>query len=221
MPLPYSPDALTARKAKFTLAADGELQGTVTGLAWRARGIVAAHAAAQRGRADAARVPGTGPERNACRPGRGQAGSGSPTGRRVDGALQVEYQVTLPQWAVVSGNRMLLGMGMFGGQEQGVFVAATRVHPVYYRYPFSNEDEVQVALPAGFHLQGAPDAWPAATGGRAGLRREGRGEWRDAGDPPRAHGGSAAVEEGNLSALPGVSTRRCAPAIAQQLVLVR
>jgi hypothetical protein len=164
MPLPYSRDALTARKAKFTLTADGELQGTVTvshgghEALWRRVQLRNEDEQTRREflEQDLREMLAGPAEIRLAR---------QPDWSAVDGTLQVEYQVTLPQWAVVSGNRMLLGMGMFGGQERGVFVAATRVHPVYYRYPFRNEDEVQIALPAGFHLQGAPDAWPAAQEG--------------------------------------------------------
>lgn len=40
-------------------------------------------------------------------------------------------------------------------------MAPTRLHPIYFRFPFETEDDVEIVPPAGYRLQAAPQDMPA------------------------------------------------------------
>jgi hypothetical protein len=79
-----------------------------------------------------------------------------PDWRAVDGVLEIEYRVRIQQWAVTSGDRLMVGVGLFGNEQIGKFIATTREHPIYFRFPFTVEDELHISLPAGYKLQNSP-----------------------------------------------------------------
>jgi hypothetical protein len=75
-----------------------------------------------------------------------------------DVAITIEYGIKLPEWAVSTGDRMLVGIGLFGAEEKGLFTAPVRQHPVYFPYPSMTEDALEISLPEGYRLQSAPQA---------------------------------------------------------------
>jgi hypothetical protein len=155
-PLPRPGEATTARVAKFNLGPDGQLDGTV-------RVTYSGREALWR------RLQ----ERNDDEPARRDYLESDlkdqlavpaqinlvtqPDWDNGDIPLQAEFHVTVPQWAVAAGNRMLVGFGLFGGNEKGVFVAPSRIHPIYFDFPFQTEDEMQIVPPAGYRVQAAPE----------------------------------------------------------------
>jgi hypothetical protein len=163
MPLPDSEEAVTSRKAKFTLNEDGELQGTVS-ITYTGREALWRRLQ-QRNEDEQSRREFLEEDIKEQLAGQAQVKVVRQPEWSGTGPLQTEYQVKLADWVVISGNRLLVGMGIFGGHEKGVFVAAKRVHPIYFAYPFKTEDELRIVLPAGYRQQGAPETWPAAKEG--------------------------------------------------------
>jgi hypothetical protein len=51
---------------------------------------------------------------------------------------------------------MLIGFGLFGAAEKGTFIPETRLHPIYFGYPYEVEDEVRIEYPAGYRLEHTP-----------------------------------------------------------------
>jgi hypothetical protein len=156
-PMPKAQDAATRRKAKLVLSDDGTLEGTVT---VRHSGheaiqrLVSLRQADEQARADVliedlretTAVPA---EVVLLR---------QPDWATRDAVIETEYRVKVPQWTVTTGNRIMLGIGLFGKEQAGKFVSPNREHPIYFDYPFTCEDEVEIALPSGYKVQSAPPA---------------------------------------------------------------
>lgn len=71
------------------------------------------------------------------------------------------YKVRIPNYAQKTGKRLFLQPGFFeyGGSPE--FSSATRKYDVYFNYPWSETDDIEIQLPKGFTLDSA-DA-PAST----------------------------------------------------------
>jgi len=72
--------------------------------------------------------------------------------------LVAEYSVKVPGWVSGAGRRALLPVGLFSGSEKHVYEHATRVHPLYFRYSYSKNDDVHIELPLGWQVSSIPDA---------------------------------------------------------------
>lgn len=70
--------------------------------------------------------------------------------------LVAEFSVELPGYASQAGKRMLLPTGIFQAQQKNPFAHAERVHPIYFRYPYQEVDNVHVKLPAGYSIESMP-----------------------------------------------------------------
>ncbi len=70
--------------------------------------------------------------------------------------LTVECTLNLPGFAIPTGRRLLLPLGLFQSQEQHPFRHAQRVHPIYFRYPFQDVDRVTIELPEGYRIESLP-----------------------------------------------------------------
>jgi hypothetical protein len=79
-----------------------------------------------------------------------------PDWRGSNGTLEIEYRVKVRDWVLSSGDRLMVGVGLFGGEQKGKFIPATREQPIYFEFPFTTEDEIEIVLPAGLKLQSAP-----------------------------------------------------------------
>jgi hypothetical protein len=72
------------------------------------------------------------------------------------------FHIKVPGYAQRTGKRLFLQPAFFQHGLDPIFPTSSRTHPVYFHYPWSEEDEVSIALPAGFALDN-PDA-PASFG---------------------------------------------------------
>lgn len=72
------------------------------------------------------------------------------------------YHVRVPGYAQRTGKRLFLQPAFFQHGAGPLFPTSNRAHPVYFHFPWSEEDEVAIELPAGFTLD-SPDA-PAPFG---------------------------------------------------------
>ena len=70
-----------------------------------------------------------------------------------------QYHIRIPGYAQRTGKRVFLQPGFFQRGLASLFSTSTRRHDVYFHYPWSEEDEVTIELPAGFTLE-SPDAPP-------------------------------------------------------------
>jgi len=69
--------------------------------------------------------------------------------------LRYSYHVKVPGYAERAGRRLLLQPAYFQRSLPAVFPGSTRIHPIYFKYPWSEEDEVTIETPAGFALDHA------------------------------------------------------------------
>lgn len=72
------------------------------------------------------------------------------------------FHVRVPGYAQRTGKRLFLQPAFFQHGLNALFPTSTRIHSIYFHYPWSEEDQVTIELPAGFVLDN-PDA-PAPFG---------------------------------------------------------
>jgi hypothetical protein len=65
------------------------------------------------------------------------------------------YHVRVPGYAQRTGKRLFLQPEFFQHGIEPLFSVSQRKYPVYFSYPWSEEDEVTIELPAGFSLDNA------------------------------------------------------------------
>ena len=70
------------------------------------------------------------------------------------------YRIRVPSYAQKTGKRLFLQPGFFEYGNNPVFSSASRQFDIFFRYPWSENDTVEITLPAGFELDNA-DAPPS------------------------------------------------------------
>ncbi|MEO6393369.1 MAG: DUF3857 and transglutaminase domain-containing protein [Pyrinomonadaceae bacterium] len=65
------------------------------------------------------------------------------------------FNVRVPGYAQRTGKRLFLQPGFFEHGSKALFTAKERKHDVYFHYPWSEEDDITIELPAGFALDSA------------------------------------------------------------------
>jgi hypothetical protein len=71
-------------------------------------------------------------------------------------ALVAEFDLRVPGWAASAGNRALMPVGLFGGEEKHTFEHSARVHPLYFMFPYQHMDDVSIELPPGWQVSSVP-----------------------------------------------------------------
>lgn len=66
-----------------------------------------------------------------------------------------QYKVRVPNYAQRTGKRLFLQPGFFEYGEKPTFSTASRKYDVYFNYPWSENDTVEINLPKGFSLDNA------------------------------------------------------------------
>lgn len=66
--------------------------------------------------------------------------------------LIYSFSVKIPNYAQKTGKRLFLQPGFFEYGEKPVFSDAKRIHPIYFRYPWSEEDSVEIETPANYQI---------------------------------------------------------------------
>jgi hypothetical protein len=69
--------------------------------------------------------------------------------------LVYQYKIRVPNYAQKTGKRLFIQPGFFEYGTNPVFSSATRKYDIYFRYPWAENDNVEIALPAGFALESA------------------------------------------------------------------
>ena len=70
-------------------------------------------------------------------------------------AVIFQYKVRVPDYAQKTGKRLFLQPGFFEYGENPLFSTATRKYDVYFQYPWSEDDDVEIELPKNFALDSA------------------------------------------------------------------
>ncbi len=68
-----------------------------------------------------------------------------------------EYRVRVPGYAQRTGRRLFFQPAFFEAGLGSLFPTSERRNPVYFHYPWSESDDVEIGLPEGFALE-EPDA---------------------------------------------------------------
>lgn len=72
------------------------------------------------------------------------------------------YHVRVPGYAQRTGKRLFLQPAFFQHGRGPMFTSSQRKHPIYFNYPWSEKDELEIELPAGFALDNADRPAPFA-----------------------------------------------------------
>jgi len=69
--------------------------------------------------------------------------------------LTYTFSIRIPNYAQKTGKRLFLQPGFFEYGTEAVFSSATRVNQIYFPYPWSENDELEIELPRNFALDNA------------------------------------------------------------------
>lgn len=70
--------------------------------------------------------------------------------------LIVRFDVEVPNFASNAGKRLIAPAFLFPTFKKDMFVHEGRVYPIVFPYPFTENDEVDIQLPAGYSLEAPP-----------------------------------------------------------------
>ncbi len=73
-----------------------------------------------------------------------------------------QYKIRVPNYAQKTGKRIFLQPGFFEYGESPLFATATRRYDVYFNYPWSENDDIEIEMPKGFALDNADVPAPLA-----------------------------------------------------------
>lgn len=152
---PVSAGAVQERTAALRLDEEGNLEGTVT--------VLFAGQEALRRRLDALDEDDAGRKKSIEDEVKGWFPPAAQVEiTRIDGwegtaePLTVEFTLHVPEFAVPTGRRLLLPLGVFQSQQQHPFQHAQRTHPIYFRHPYQQVDRVTIELPEGYRVESLP-----------------------------------------------------------------
>ena len=75
-----------------------------------------------------------------------------------------KYHVRVPGYAQRTGKRMFVQPGFFHKGIDAMFSAGTRKYPIYFHFPWSEEDQITLTLPNGYTLDNADRPAPISAG---------------------------------------------------------
>src|SRR5262249_15098598 len=75
-----------------------------------------------------------------------------------------KYHVRVPEYAQRTGKRLFFQPGYFQKGISALFSAGTRSYPIYFHYPWSEEDKITISLPKGYALDNADRPAPVEAG---------------------------------------------------------
>jgi len=74
------------------------------------------------------------------------------------------YHVRVPEYAQRTGKRLFLQPAFFQKGIPALFATSTRRYPIYFHFPWSEEDKVTFSLPKGYALDNADSPAPFTAG---------------------------------------------------------
>ena len=75
-----------------------------------------------------------------------------------------KYHVRIPEYAQRTGKRLFFQPAYFHKGVEPMFSAGTRRYPIYFHYPWSEDDQVTIQLPKGYALDNADRPAPINAG---------------------------------------------------------
>lgn len=87
----------------------------------------------------------------------------------VSKPLTYSFKVRIPNYAQKTGKRLFIQPGFFEYGANPVFSSTTRTHNIYFPYPWSEQDEVEIEMPKGFQLDNADSPGEVADPSKIGL----------------------------------------------------
>jgi uncharacterized protein DUF3857/transglutaminase superfamily protein len=79
--------------------------------------------------------------------------------------LSMTAKVVLPEFASVTGKRILIEPAVFQAHAKPRFASTARRHPVYFRHPWTELDTVNIRLPQGWKVEAAEKVDPLVAEG--------------------------------------------------------
>lgn len=169
--IPVSPPgkSLETRRGRFTLDAEGNLEGEIdvsmeghTGMAkqkaWHAK--LSADIDADYRRKLTEYMP--------------TAEVGELTWKNIEGnslPLSVHYKVKVPGYADLAGSKIIVAPNFFEHGKQARFSAETRQYPIFFAHAWSEQDDIEIILPEGYTLDaGSAPANVGDPSGALGVR---------------------------------------------------
>jgi hypothetical protein len=70
--------------------------------------------------------------------------------------LVAEYNLKIPGWASIAGQRAVMPVGLFGGRDKRTFQHQTREHPLYFDFRHQISDDVTIELPPNWQVNSSP-----------------------------------------------------------------
>ena len=70
--------------------------------------------------------------------------------------LRVEGAFTVPEFATVSGRRLIFPLAVFQSNETSPFQSDKRTYPIYFEYAYQTRDDIECAFPEGFQPEAQP-----------------------------------------------------------------
>jgi uncharacterized protein DUF3857/transglutaminase superfamily protein len=74
--------------------------------------------------------------------------------------LVYTFHIRVPNYAQRTGKRLFIQPAFFQHGEKPTFATADRKYPIYFHYPWSEDDHVELELPKGFALDNADSPAP-------------------------------------------------------------
>ena len=74
----------------------------------------------------------------------------------IDDPLVARFKVEVPSFASVTGKRVLLPAFFFRTLQKNMFISQFRRYPITFSFPFTEADELEVELPAGYAVEEPP-----------------------------------------------------------------
>ena len=76
-----------------------------------------------------------------------------------------KYRVTIPNYAQKVGKRIFFQPSYFTANTKPTFASADRKYDIFFRYPWSEEDDIEIEMPEGYELDNASSPQPFGDNG--------------------------------------------------------
>jgi len=77
---------------------------------------------------------------------------------KSEGPLTAEFEVTLPQFAMPAGSRLILPLNVFHAREKNAFASVERKQPIYFGHAYERYEDTTIQLADGLEVESLPDS---------------------------------------------------------------
>src|SRR5262249_11238266 len=74
-----------------------------------------------------------------------------------EGPLKISYRFVAPLFSAPTEKRLLLRAALLAHKDESLLTASRRTNSVYFPYPWSEEDQIEIQVPEGFMPEQPPD----------------------------------------------------------------